>query len=166
MASPEQEQQLPLAEIEMPQGAAEAEPLPTLAGPPRIPRLKPIVRNQMILRTVVVEDLLEPDHPARALWELVGGLDLSRFYASIKAVEGRAGQDAYDPHLLICLWIYAYSEGVSSAREVSRRCDYHPAYQWLTGIKSVNYHSLADFRVQYKEALDGLFAQVRTGRRL
>jgi len=160
VASPEQEQQLPLAEIEMPQGAAEAEPLPTLAGPPRIPRLKPIVRNQMILRTVVVEDLLEPDHPARALWELVGGLDLSRFYASIKAVEGRAGQDAYDPHLLICLWIYAYSEGVSSAREVSRRCDYHPAYQWLTGIKSVNYHSLADFRVQYKEALDGLFAQV------
>lgn len=85
---------------------------------------------------------------------------MSLFYQDIKAVEGRAGQDAYDPCLLICLWIYAYSEGVSAAREVGRRCEYHPAYQWLTGMKSVNYHSLSTFRVQYKEALDGLFAQV------
>jgi transposase len=82
----------------------------------------------MILRTVVIEDLLEPDHPARAIWELVGGLDLSSFYTHIKAIEGVAGQDANDPRLLICLWIYAYSERVNAAREVSRRCDYHPAY--------------------------------------
>src|SRR5437016_3801777 len=138
----------------------EAEALPVPAEPPRIPRLKAIERNQMILRSVVVEDLLEPDHTARAIWELVGGLDLSGFYAHIKSVEGVAGQDAYDPRLLICLWIYAYSEGVGSAREVSRRCDYHPAYQWLTGMKSVNYHSLADFRVQYPEVRNGLYTQV------
>jgi len=62
--------------------------------------------------------------------------------------------------MLICLWIYAYSEGVSAAREVGRRSEYHPAYQWLTGMKSVNYHSLSSFRVRYKEALEGLFAQV------
>lgn len=158
MASPEQEKQLSWMEIEA--ALQEAEALPVPAEPPRIPRLKAIERNQMILRSVIVEDLLEPDHTARAIWELVGGLDLSGFYAHIKSVEGVAGQDAYDPRLLICLWIYAYSEGVSSAREVSRRCDYHPAYQWLTGMKSVNYHSLAAFRVQYKEALDGVFAQV------
>jgi hypothetical protein len=39
----------------------------------------------MILRTVMVEDLLEPGHPARALWELVEGLDLSLFYKAIFA---------------------------------------------------------------------------------
>lgn len=158
MASPEQDKQLPLAEMEMPTG--DVAPQLATAEPVRIPRLKAIERNQMILRPVVVEDLLEPDHAARAIWELVGGLEVSSFYAHIKSVEGVAGQDAYDPRLLICLWIYAYSEGVSSAREVSRRCDYHPAYQWLTGMKSVNYHSLADFRVQYKAGLDGLLAQV------
>lgn len=158
MAKPEPDQQRSWVEMEA--AREETQPLPATAEPPRVPRLKSIERNQMILRPVVAEDLLEPDHPARALWELIGGLDLSGFYAHIKSVEGVAGQDAYDPRLLICLWIYAYSEGVSSAREVSRRCDYHPAYQWLTGMKSVNYHSLADFRVQYKEALDGLFAQV------
>jgi transposase len=157
MTSPEAENQLPLVGIEVPSQDGQ-EPSP--AEPRPLPRLKPINRQQMILRTVMVEDLLEPDHPARALWELVEGLDLSLFYKDIKAVEGAPGQDAYDPHLLICLWIYAYSEGVSAAREVARCSEYHPAYQWLTGMKSVNYHSLSTFRVQYKEALDKLFAQV------
>src|SRR5204863_6835243 len=55
---------------------------------------------------------------------------------------------------------YAYSGGVSSAREIERRCEYHPAYQWLTGLEAVNHHTLSDFRVQHQAALDELFAQV------
>ena len=123
-------------------------------------RLKAVNRQQMILRAVDVEKLIEADHAARAIWELVGRLDLREFTAEIESVEGYAGRPAYDPQLLISLWIYAYSEGVSSAREVARRCEYHPAYQWLTGCEGVNYHSLSDFRVQHQAALDGLFAQV------
>jgi transposase len=123
-------------------------------------RLKRVNRQQMILRAVDVERLIEPEHVARAIWELVGGLDLSAFRAEIAVVEGEAGRPAYDPQLLISLWIYAYSEGVSSAREVARRCEYHPAYQWLTGCEVVNHHSLSDFRVEHQAALDELFAQV------
>ena len=73
---------------------------------------------------------------------------------------GRGGAYADDPRLLISLWIYAYSEKVSSAREVTRRCAYHPAYQWLTGCEIINYHTLSDFRVDHQEALDKLFAQL------
>ena len=133
---------------------------PGAEGIKRELRLKNINRQQMILRTVDVEKLIEPEHPARAIWELVGRLDLSGFTAAIASVEGEAGRPAYDPRLLISLWIYAYSEGVSSAREVARRCEYHPAYQWLTGCEGVNHHSLSDFRVEHQGALDELFAQV------
>jgi transposase len=133
---------------------------PGPAGINKEVRLKGVNRQQMILRAVDVEKLLEPEHPARAIWELVGRLDLSRFTATIASVEGEAGRPAYDPQLLISLWIYAYSEGVSSAREVARRCEYHPAYQWLTGCQVVNHHSLSDFRVEHQGALDELFAQV------
>jgi hypothetical protein len=62
--------------------------------------------------------------------------------------------------LLISLWIYAYKDGVSSAREIGRLCEYHPAYQWLTGLEVVNYHTLADFRIHHREALDRLFTGV------
>ncbi len=124
------------------------------------PRLQPVNRQQMVWRTVDVERLIEEDHPARAIWELVGKLDLSPFHQAIGAVEGVAGRPALDPQLLISLWIYAYSEGVSSAREISRLCEFDPAYQWLTGLEAVNYHSLSDFRVGHQAALDELFTQV------
>ena len=61
------------------------------------PRLAVIHRDQILLRTVDVEKLIEEDHPARSIWELVGRLDLSRYYAEIAAVEGRAGREHTDP---------------------------------------------------------------------
>jgi hypothetical protein len=58
---------------------------------------------------------------------------------------------------MFSLWLYSYSEGIGSAREISRLCVYHPAYEWLTGLKPINYHTLSDFRVKHKEALDEMF---------
>jgi Transposase domain (DUF772) len=75
--------------------------------------------------------------------------------AILRGSRGGPGQK-----LFISLWVFAYSEGVSSAREVERRCTYHPAYQWLTGCEAINHHTLSDFRVQYQKALDALFAQL------
>jgi transposase len=123
-------------------------------------RRKLINRQQMLLRPVEVEKLVEEDHPVRAIWELVGRFNLEPFYAEIESVEGVAGRPVWDPRLLISLWIYAYKDGVSSAREMARLCEYHPAYQWLTGLEVVNYHTLADFRIRHKEALDQLFVEV------
>lgn len=123
-------------------------------------RLKLVNRNQLLLRTVDVDKLVEPDHLVRAIWELTEGLDLRSLIAEVGAVEGAAGRPAFDPRLLISLWVFAYSEGVSSAREVERRCAYHPAYQWLTGCEVINHHTLSDFRIQHQEALDALFTQL------
>ncbi len=136
--------------------AAEAKP----GAPPGRPRFQAINRQQMVLRMVDVEQLLEPDHLARAIWEMTGRLDLTPYTVAVRAVEGEAGRPPIDPRLLIALWIYAYSEKVSAAREVARRCEYHPAYQWLTGCAVVNHHTLSDFRVGHQAALDQLFAQL------
>lgn len=124
------------------------------------PRLVAVNRRQLVMRTVDVEMLIEADHAARAIWELVGRLDLSRYYAEIGAVEGRAGREHTDPQLLISLWLYAYSRGISSAREVARRCEYEPAFEWLCGLDPVGYHTLADFRSGQQAALNDLFVQV------
>lgn len=123
-------------------------------------RLKLVNRNQLLLRTVDVDKLVEPDHLVRAIWELTERLDLRKFIADVGSIEGAAGRPAFDPRLLIGLWVFAYSEGVSSAREVERRCTYHPAYQWLTGCEVINHHTLSDFRIQHQEALDALFTQL------
>jgi len=127
--------------------------------PNRRVRLKPVNREQMVLRPVEVEKLVSEDHEVRAIWEFVGCLDLSRYYEAIHAEEGEAGCSAFDPRVLISCWLYAYSKGVGAAREVSRLTEEDSAYQWITGLRAINYHTLSDFRVDHKEALDELFIE-------
>lgn len=123
-------------------------------------RLKPIDRCQSFWGAIDIEKLIDEEHPARGIWAMVNQLDLTRLEEKIKAVEGRAGQSSLDPRLLMALWIYGYSEGVSSARELSRMCGYEPGCQWLTGMEKVNYHTLSDFRTEHKKELDEIFVQV------
>ena len=124
------------------------------------PLIRSINREQMLWRAVDVEQLIAEDHVARAIWELVGRLDLDGFYAGIECSEEEGGRPAFDPRLLISLWIYAYSQGIGSAREVARRCEWEPAFESLTGCEAVNYHTLASFRVEHRAELDELFTQV------
>lgn len=124
------------------------------------PLIRHVNRRQMSWRAVDVERLIGEDHAARAIWSLVGRLDLSAFYGAIDSNAEEGGRPAFDPQLLISLWVYAYSQGIGSAREVARRCEYDPAFQWLTGWDEVNYHTLADFRVVRQKELDELFTQV------
>ena len=44
------------------------------------------------MRFEMPEDTLPEDHRARLLWRVVETLDLSRFTAGAKAVEGQAGR--------------------------------------------------------------------------
>jgi transposase len=124
------------------------------------PLIRRINREQMCWRAVDVEQLIGEDHVARAIWDLVGHLDMGGFYADIECSEEAGRRPAYDPRLLISLWIYAYSQGMGSAREVAQRSEWEPALQWLTGCDAVNYHTLSSFRVEYGEELDELFTQV------
>ncbi len=126
----------------------------------RRPRLAAVNRRQMVMRAIDVELLIDEDHPARSIWELVGRMDLSRYYAEIGSVEGRAGREHTDPQVLISLWLYAYSRGISSAREMARRCEYEPAFQWLCGLEAISHRTLSGFRSGQKAALDDLFVQV------
>jgi transposase len=100
------------------------------------------------------------DHKARAVWELVGKMDLGEFGKSLRTSQGCVGRAAWDPRLLVSLWVYAYSEGISSAREIERLMEWEPGLMWLGGMVTVNHHTLADFRVDHKEALNELFAQL------
>jgi transposase len=124
------------------------------------PLIRYVNRQQMSWRAVDVEHLIGEDHSARALWALVGRLNLSTFYQTIESSPEEGGRPAFDPQLLISLWIYAYSQGIGSAREVAWRCEYDPAFQWRTGLQEVNYHTVADFRVEKQKELDELFTHV------
>jgi transposase len=120
-----------------------------------VPRLRLADRAQL-LPPMPLDNLLTDDHQARVVWHFVEGIDLTAWYARIRAVEGHPGRPPADPRLLVALWLYATLEGVGSARALDYLCTHHHAFRWLAGGVSVNYHSLADFRVRHLDFLDDL----------
>lgn len=137
--------------------AADSAPQDVVSGRPR---LRTPVRQQVEMQYASLNEMLEAEHPARAVWAAVCGLDLSRWLADVKAVERHVGRNATDPRLLVALWIYATVQGVGSARRLADYCEKHLAYRWLCGGVSVNHHLLSDFRSQGGAKWDDLMTQI------
>jgi transposase len=145
--------------LEMPE-ASEA-PVAAKGKEPTTPlKLKILDRRQLRMTTLDVDSLIGPDHKARAIWDLSGTIDLSAFCKDIRSQVGQPGREHNDPRLLISLWLYAYSEGISSAREVSREMEHEPGLRWLAALEVVNHTTLSDFRKDYREGLDEVFTQL------
>src|SRR5260221_6677107 len=114
------------------------------------------VRDQIELRAVDLDSLIDADHSARLFWDYVQKLDLSAVEGAIKARVHTPGQAPPSSRLLLAVWLYAVSEGVGSARALARLCEHHDAYRWLCGGVSVDYHGLSDFLGAHPEHLDQL----------
>jgi transposase len=115
-------------------------------------------RDTIELRAMCLDSLIGAEHPARLIWHYVSRLDLHELEDRIKAREGVAGHPAITPRLLLALWLYATSEGVVSARLLSRLCERDDVYRWLSGELVVNHRTLGEFRVDHGELLNRLLA--------
>jgi transposase len=122
-------------------------------------RLSQAVRTQVEWQMVCLDELIAEDHRARAVWGYVESLDLLPLYDLVRSVAGEAGRPAIDPAILMALWLYATLEGVGSARLLDRMCERDVAYRWIRGGVGVNYHTLADFRVEAGPVLDDLLSR-------
>jgi len=140
------------ARTDAPASASDAPPKPA-------PRINRPERLQGEMRFESLDQRLDADHVARLVWAFVEGLDLSELFDRVKAVEGGVGRNASDFRVIFALLLFAAIDGVASAREIERLSECHRAYEWLRGNVPVNYHMLADFRVQHAELLDRLLSQ-------
>ena len=128
---------------------------PARPAPPRLH----VPDRQQLLSSMTIDELLEADHPARAVWAYVEALDLTPLYDRIRARGSRAGRPATDPRLLVALMLYATLAGFTSDREIADLCERHDAFCWLAGGVAVNHHTLSDFRTDHPEFLEPLLQQ-------
>jgi len=113
---------------------------------------------QVFLLPPSLDDWLPDGHTARFVSEVVDDmLDLSVIYASYT---NATGAPPFDPRMMLKLVIYAYSTGVTSSREIERRCQVDVAFRWLSANTAPDYRSVSRFRRRHLDALDDLFAQV------
>jgi len=155
MADPQQNARL-FEELDQPRAAAEPEP----AKVPCNLKLRSANREQLKVVTIDVDQLIPATHKARAIWYLTGKMDLSAFFEGLSSVAGGRGRRPWDPRLLLSVWLYALSEGITSSREIERLMEWEPGLMWLGAIEAVNHASLNEFRKSKKEALDEVFTQL------
>ncbi len=126
------------------------------------PKYVRVDRSQIRLLAVDYDCLIPADHPARGIWKLLEGIDLTGFDCEVRSFQGQAGRPRISPHLLVSLWIYGYRIGVPSARALERMMSWEAGLRWLCADQEVNHHTLSDFRIRDKNQLDTLLAKVLT----
>ena len=114
--------------------------------------------NQSLLMPLSLHDWLPENHLARFVADLVETLDLSAFYRSYEAKDGR-GQAAYSPVLMVRLLVYGYCTGVVSSRQIEKRTHEDVAFRYLSADTHPDHSTFNEFRKRHLEALAGLFLQ-------
>ena len=88
-------------------------------------------QGQCFLLPPSLDEWLDEDDEARFVSEVVENLlDLTPIYASY---ESASGAPPYAPRMMLKLLLYGYATGVTSSREIERRCKRDIAFQMARG---------------------------------
>src|SRR2546428_5666054 len=99
---------------------------PRAASPTKV--FRPWSPEQAALLPASKRDYLGDDHLAVFLLDVLPTLDLQPIR---DAYGDDRGQPPYDPRMMTVLLLYAYSQGVTSSRQIERRCQEELALTYL-----------------------------------
>jgi transposase len=102
-------------------------------------------RAQGTMFPAQLEDYVAEDNPVRVIDLFVDQLDLGQlgFWRVSPKLTGRP---AYDPAVMLKLYIYGYLNRVQSSRRLERECQRNVEVMWLTGRLAPDFKTIADFR--------------------
>lgn len=115
----------------------------------------PIEYNQRLLFPSNIFDLLPESHECRLFQDLFEQLDTS----TLESQYSVKGQNAYHPHLIISILIYAYSQGVFGSRKIERRCNEDLSFMYIAQMHCPNFRVLSDFRKNNADFFHACFKQ-------
>ena len=102
-------------------------------------------RSQATLLPACLDDYIAEDNPVRAVDVFVEELDLQALgFAGAEPAE--TGRPAYDPAVLLKLYIYGYLNRIASSRRLEREAQRNVELMWLTGRLAPDFKTIADFR--------------------
>jgi transposase len=115
-------------------------------------------RHQTLLLPERLEDYIAADNPVRFLDAFAASLDL-RALGFAKATVQDTGRPPYDPADLLRLYLYGYLQRVRSSRLLEAECHRNLEGLWLLGKLAPDHKTIADFRKDNRQALQGVTRQ-------
>lgn len=145
----------------------EQAPLLTVEVQPVAPRVPPrgasptkVFRawspEQAALLPVAKRDHLGEGHLAVFLLDLLPTLTLQPI---LDVYADDRGQPPYDPRMMTVLLLYAYSQGITSSRQIERRCREDLGFMYLTADACPDHDTICAFRREHLPAFQGLFLE-------
>jgi transposase len=103
-----------------------------------------------------VRDELPQGHLCFLIHELVESLELRGFDEAY----GEEGRKAYNPRLMLKVWLYGFAVNVRSSRKLERRIQEDLGFRFLAGGLRPDHKTLSQFVRRHGEAMEELFTQV------
>ena len=148
---PEQAALLEVAASEKPEREEQAKSSARFSSPRAFREWTP---EQGQLLPQYAREVLGEGHLACFFVEVRKALDFSPI---LKAYTQERGQPPYHPVMMTLLLMYAYARGITSSREIERRCETDIAFRYLTGGERPDHDTVCTFRVRHLEAFRALF---------
>lgn len=117
-----------------------------------------LARSQTFLFPERLEDYVAAENPVRFLEAFVAALDL-RALGFAKATVLNTGRPPYDPADLLRLYLYGYLHRVRSSRMLEAECHRNVEVLWLLGKLAPDHKTIADFRKDNLQPLQGVARQ-------
>ena len=115
-------------------------------------------RGQMLLMPPSLSEWLPEDHLVWTVLGAVDQMDLDRFNEQYRL--GAAGRAPYDPSMMVALLLYSYARGNRSSRGIERACWEDVAYKVITGMRTPDHSTIAEFRRRHEAEIAELFDDV------
>jgi transposase len=122
-----------------------------------MPTYQPYSPDQAELLPAHVKDVLGADHLCFVVHEVVEACDLREF-DSPEADEG--GQRAYDPRMMLKIWLYGFCVNVRTTRKLEQRIREDLGFRYLAGGASPDHKTLSEFHRRHHEAITAMFTEV------
>jgi transposase len=116
-----------------------------------------VVREQAVLFSPTLDDMISPDHEIRLLDEMLRGLDWSEWESHYP---GGRGQPPIRPRVLAGIWLYGMMRRIRTSRPLEYACGHNLDFMWLAEGLVPDHSTLAEFFSKFRKELKTLFRQV------
>jgi transposase len=113
-------------------------------------------RAQTDLLGYRIDDFAKSDKKSRFVIDLIARLNLKHLFDRYSD----QGGDSYAPDMMLALWFYAYSNGITSTRDLEELCQFDTRYMYISGNQQPDHTTLSRFRKAHYDLLGEYFLQI------
>ena len=119
-------------------------------------RFKSYTQEQQFLLPKNLNDFVGSGHIARLVSTIIQQMDTAFVTATYKG----GGASAYDPKMLLKVWILGFISKTYSSRMLAKHLRENLPFIWISGNQTPDFRTLNNFRLRLKEDIKKIFKQI------